>query len=71
MKAPTPDDKVAKVRAFMTDEGFGYDHWRATQFTAPSDSRPAVLIICDTEGEQAAWLEALAVTRSVHIKEKK
>lgn len=63
MKTPSLIDTVVKVRAYLTDETFGYDHWRAAQFSAPADARPAVLIICETDGEQAAWLDALSARR--------
>ena len=56
MKAPSLSDRRVKVRAFLTDEGFGYDHWQARQVMAPADARPAVLIICEDEAEQRRLL---------------
>lgn len=56
MKVPSNADTVVKVRAYLTDESFGYTHWRAAQFSAPNDSptRYAVLVLCDTEAERDA-----------------
>lgn len=60
MKAPATTDRIVKVKAFLTDEAFGYDHWRATQFLAPVDARFAVLVICDSESARDALAEHLA-----------
>lgn len=50
MKAPSLTDIMVKVSAYLTDETFGYDHWRATQFCAPDvPRRPALLLVFDTE----------------------
>ena len=56
MKVPSLSDRRVKVRAFFTDEGFGYDYWQAKQFMTPADARPAVLIICEDEDEQRRLL---------------
>lgn len=54
MKQPDGSDRVVKVRAYLTDETFGYDHWRAAQFCAPVSEveRHAVLVLCSTEAER-------------------
>lgn len=57
MKAPNLTDRVVKVRAYITDERFGYDHWVARQFLTPADSKPALLLIFDTEAERDARAE--------------
>lgn len=63
MKQPSLADRVVKVRAYLTDQEFGYEHWRAAQFSAPIVAKPAVLVIWETEGEQEAFFRALEVTR--------
>lgn len=60
MKAPTLTDKLVKVRAYLTDETFGYEHWRASQFSTPPDSRPAILVIYDSDSERDDALKLLA-----------
>jgi hypothetical protein len=59
MKAPSIDDRIVKVRAYFSDEAFGYDHWRATQFLSPPESSPAVLVVCKTEAERDALFARL------------
>jgi hypothetical protein len=53
MNTPSLSDRVVKVTAYLTDEVFGYDHWRAAQFSSPK-GKPAVLLIYDTEAERDA-----------------
>ena len=53
---PNESDRVVKVRAYLTDETFGYEHWRAAQFSAPDNACPAVLIVCLSPEEQARLL---------------
>jgi hypothetical protein len=60
MKAPSLSDRVVKVRAYLTDEWFGYDHWRARQFGAPDEARPALLLIFATEAERDRALSQFA-----------
>ena len=52
MKVPSTNDRFVCVRAWLTDETFGYDHWRAAQFLAPNQAQPALLILCESEAEQ-------------------
>lgn len=59
MKAPSLDDRAVKVTAYLTDETFGYEHWRAAQFSAPKRDRPGILIICRDDQECAAILTEL------------
>ena len=59
MKVPSSDDRFVKVRAYLTDQEFGYEHWRATQFLAPDGARPAVLIVCRDETDRSTVLKAL------------
>lgn len=68
MKKPSLADKVVKVRAYLTNEIFGYEHWRAAQFSAPASDKYGVLLLFDTEAEcdaalpdaQAYWTRLLA-----------
>ena len=65
MKAPSLDDKVVPVTAYLTDEVFGYDHWRAAQFASGQNPisdhvRPAVLVLCTDATERAQRLLELA-----------
>lgn len=61
MKTPSANDRFVRVTAYLTDETFGYEHWRAAQFCAPGASmeRPAVLIICRDQADRAAVLTKL------------
>jgi hypothetical protein len=53
MKAPSFDDVMVRVTGYLTDETFGYEHWRATQFCAPDvPRRPALLLVFDTEADR-------------------
>ena len=45
MKQPSLDDKVVKVTSYLTDEDFGYEHWRAAQFSAPSCDKHGILLL--------------------------
>lgn len=60
MKPPDLTDQFVKVRAYLTDEDFGYEHWRAAQFSAPNvpSSRYGVLVIFQSEAERDRWLAA-------------
>lgn len=51
MIPPSPKDTVVKVTAYLTDETFGYEHWRAAQFSAPDAKvkRPGVLVLFDSD----------------------
>lgn len=57
MKVPSINDYVVKVRAYLTDEVFGYTHWRAAQFSAPKHTRFGVLVLFETEGERDKFFE--------------
>lgn len=50
MNVPKLSDRLVRVLAGLTDETFGYAHWRAAQFSSPWREREAVLVIC-REGE--------------------
>lgn len=65
MKAPSIEDRAVKVLAYLTDQTFGYDHWRAAQFSAPSAEvmRPAVLLICQSDEERDALFASFAQER--------
>lgn len=58
MKQPSTADRAVKVRAYLTDEAFGADHWRAAQFSPPDAEvmRPGILLIFDSEAERDAEL---------------
>ncbi len=61
MQAPALTDRLVKVFAYLTDETYGYEHWRAAQFSAPDvDGRWAVLITYPTRAARDAGYEALA-----------
>jgi len=59
MKTPSTSDTIVKVRAYLTDETFGYTHWRAAQFCAPEMEveRHAVLILFNTKEERDKFVE--------------
>lgn len=61
---PSERDTLVKVRAYLTDESFGYEHWRAAQFSAPEADvqKWGVLILCETREDQERWFERLKVT---------
>ncbi len=58
MKPPSLADRFVRVTAYLSDEIFGYDHWRAAQFSSPkvAESRPAILQIFETDAERDAAL---------------
>jgi hypothetical protein len=60
MKPPHLTDRIVRVRAYLTDETFGAEHWRAAQFSAPKHDRYAVLVICRDGEDQQALAEKLA-----------
>jgi hypothetical protein len=53
---PSLADRVVKVSAYLTDETFGYDHWRAAQFSTPGRDRYGALVLFETEEERDAFL---------------
>jgi hypothetical protein len=61
MNVPNLKDRFVKVRAYLTDEGFGYTHWRAAQFSPPTlpDTRYAVLVICESKSDRDAVFQRL------------
>lgn len=52
MNPPNLNDKIVKVKAYLTDETFGYTHWRAAQFSAPKHDKYGLLLLFDTESER-------------------
>jgi hypothetical protein len=56
MKPPSLTDRVVTVTAYLTDETFGYTHWRAAQFSAPRQDRYGVLLLFATTAERDAWI---------------
>lgn len=60
MKVPSLNDRAVKVSAYLTDADFGYDHWRAAQFSAPSRDRFGVLLLFANEQERDEALVKLA-----------
>lgn len=62
MKTPSEVDTVVKVTAYLTDEAFGYEHWRAAQFSAPAAGWPALLLICKTKDDRAELARRLGVS---------
>ena len=49
MEVPSLSDTAVKVRAYLTDEAFGYEHWRAAQFSAPQHDKWGVLLLFGSE----------------------
>lgn len=58
MNVPSLTDQDVKVWAYITDESFGYDHWRAAQFSAPAHDKPAILMLFNTEAERNHFFES-------------
>ena len=54
MKPPSLTDRAVKVRAYLSDEDFGYEHWHARQFSAPEDAKPALLLVFEMREERDA-----------------
>ena len=63
MDVPSKADNVVEVSAYLTDETFGYDHWRAAQFSAPKCDLPGVLLLFGSEEARAEWLASCAIPR--------
>lgn len=61
MKVPSLNDRIVNVRAGLTDEDFGYDHWRAAQFSSPWRDRDALLIVLEPGEDAAAVRDRIAV----------
>jgi hypothetical protein len=60
MKQPSHADRIVKVTAYLTDEAFGYEHWRAAQFSPSTDhTRPAVLLLFQDVGQRERLLTLL------------
>ncbi len=60
MKPPSVEDRIVQVTAKLTDETFGYEHWRAGQFSF-GGTHDAVLVICragEDRKELAKQIEA-------------
>ena len=55
MKPPALTDRVVTVAAWLTDETFGYEHWRAAQFSAPQVQRYGVLVLFETQADRDAF----------------
>lgn len=60
MKPPSKSDTIVEVSAYLTDQTFGYEHWRAAQFSAPACDKPGVLLLFDTADERAEWIRESA-----------
>ncbi len=71
MKQPSHNDKIVAVKAYLTDEVFGYEHWRATQYLAPYESRYAVLIICDNKDHQESIVKEVATSHNFESRHQK
>jgi hypothetical protein len=54
---PNVNDKIVAVKAYLTDETFGYEHWRAAQFSAPKYDRHGALLLFDTPDERDAFVK--------------
>jgi hypothetical protein len=70
MKAPSLDDRRVKVTAYLTDETFGYEHWRAAQFSPPDvpTTRPALLVIFHTAEARDGFEKTLQAFDDVMLK---
>lgn len=53
MKPPALTDRIVEVRAGLTDDTFGYEHWRAAQFSSPWRDRIALLVIAEPDEDVA------------------
>jgi hypothetical protein len=58
MKVPSLDDRAVKVSAYLTDETFGYEHWRAAQFSSPGRDRFGVLMLFENQEARDAFYHA-------------
>ena len=56
MIQPTLDDQIVPVWAGLTDEDFGYDHWRAAQYASPWKDRPGVLLLFENEAQRKQFI---------------
>ena len=63
MKQPSLTDKAVRVTAYLTDETFGYEHWRAAQFSAPKLDKYGVLLLFDTKDEVDAAISAVTAIK--------
>lgn len=71
MIIPNLGDKIVQVRAYLTDESFGYEHWRAAQFSAPKHDKYGLLLLFNLESERNEKLEEMkkmSLTRDEWIK---
>ncbi len=60
MKPPSVEDRIVQVTAKLTDEVFGYDHWRAGQFSF-GGTHDAVLVICRAGEDRAALAKRIEI----------
>ena len=56
MKVPSLSDRVVKVTGYLTDQSFGYEHWRAAQFSSPKKDRAGALILFEDEAQRDRFL---------------
>ena len=59
MKDPADTDRVVRVRASLNDRCYGIPRWTAEQFSR-THTRPALLLIFETEGERDAAFARLS-----------
>jgi len=63
------NQRVIKAKAWITDEGFGYDHWQASQYSCGRGTDWAVIMLFDGERERdnfiASQVDAEAKLRMV------
>lgn len=53
MKPPEKNDPgPVKAMAWITDAEFGYDHWRAAEFSCGRGTKFAIISLFDTEKER-------------------
>lgn len=63
MNAPSIEDRFVRVTAYLTDEFFGYEHWRAAQFSAPKSEKFGVLILFDDKTKRDTYYCQLDETK--------
>ena len=68
MKPPNKDEVgLVKAMAWFTDEEFGYDHWRAAEYSCGRGTRFAVIHLFESE---KARDDFYALMKDAEIKER-
>lgn len=51
--------EILKAKAWQTDEHFGYDYWRAAEYSCGLAKRSAVIVLFENDEERDRWLKGL------------